>query len=760
MQKKTTARLFLIAKSMALVVTFICSIVMMGWFLHSLPLVQLIPNFPPMQFNTALVLLLSAGSLLLLSFNKSKQAFILGLLVLLFGAIIIAEYFYHFNLVDTLFITPFVLTSNIPIGRPAPNTAVCFMITGFLIMGLSRGSAAVKSNLNFYLSHTLATFAFSALLGYVLGFDKAFGWGHLTRMAVPTAVCFIALSIGFISLTWNKKNPLDRLGAVFTMALLLPFLFLQLLLNQNGETMRDDFKRESHEKVMAITREFELIQRALEPFIGFFEGSENVTDKEFYIFSKKTIIDKMGLQAIDWLPIITDKASFENNTGISIKERTGHNIFKPTPVYDFYVPVLFSAPKQDNSQVLGFNHASEKIRLEAMIKAAENNTTIASAPIDLIREPIQDQKGIIVYAPFYKTKNTNNSFENTKGFLAAIIRIPLFIKQAFSYTSEKDIAVSFADITNKTPITIYSDIVSTGIANENLDFNESFDFFGRHYQVTTFPTADFFNNYKNPFTWLSFALVFALSFILAAYIRREMYIRENLKEKNRDLEQFTHIVSHELRNPLTLLKESVSQIYQGYAGELNVQQKKFLEITLRSIQRLVKSTSELLDVAKIEEGKEDLHLSEFDLVEVAHDIIGTFQVAAESRKIAIKESYSQPKIMVKADENKISRVITNFLTNAFKYTKQGYVEIAIATTPKEVTLSITDTGSGIPAEFIPRVFSKFEQFSGNPHARDLGTGLGLALCKEIIQLHGGHVGVESTVGKGSRFYFTFPLKMI
>ncbi len=267
------------------------------------------------------------------------------------------------------------------------------------------------------------------------------------------------------------------------------------------------------------------------------------------------------------------------------------------------------------------------------------------------------------------------------------------------------------------------------------------------------------------FPWLSFIMIYVLAFGVTTYIRRGRETRKllvmqkkNLEQMNQDLEEFTHLVSHELRSPLNLLRDAVVQVQEERLGSLNAEQKKFLDITVRAIRRLVSTTTDILDLAKIENRKMHLHKQRFDLIRLAEDLADSFRLSAADKKIELRTHFSAPELPVYADEAKISRVLINFLTNALKYVEKGFIELRILLhSDKAVEVSVVDSGIGIPAPFLPRVFSKFEQFAATRSQRDLGTGLGLALSKEIIELHGGSVGVESELGKGSRFYFVLPM---
>lgn len=222
-------------------------------------------------------------------------------------------------------------------------------------------------------------------------------------------------------------------------------------------------------------------------------------------------------------------------------------------------------------------------------------------------------------------------------------------------------------------------------------------------------------------------------------------------------DKFVNIVSHELRTPLTALRETVAQVYEGLLGPVNDSQKEFLEMTLSAVDRMNRTSSELLDLARMESGKEELNKEPFDLMALAKEIMNQFSASAQKKNLELNRAFaSDSSLTVSANRDKIARVFINLLNNALKFTEAGVIEIAVKDRGDEVESSVRDTGIGITAEDLPKVFDKFEQFGKKNKTSDQGSGLGLSISREIITLHRGKIWVESEPGKGSRFAFTLP----
>lgn len=241
-----------------------------------------------------------------------------------------------------------------------------------------------------------------------------------------------------------------------------------------------------------------------------------------------------------------------------------------------------------------------------------------------------------------------------------------------------------------------------------------------------------------------------------ALIRSVVYALERQELVNmRD--KFVNIVSHELRTPLAILSETVGQVYEGILGSGAEKQKEFLALALKSIERLNRTTTELLSLAKMEAGKAGLNKTRFDLGELVTEILSQFKGLARKKSLALKADFAPAsKLEVTADRDKIARVLINFLNNALKFTQAGSIEVLLKDAGGALECSVRDTGIGIAAEDLPKVFDKFEQFGQKNKSSDQGSGLGLSIAKEIIILHGEKIWAESQTGKGSRFIFTLP----
>ncbi|HOW59175.1 MAG TPA: PAS domain-containing protein [Candidatus Omnitrophota bacterium] len=238
---------------------------------------------------------------------------------------------------------------------------------------------------------------------------------------------------------------------------------------------------------------------------------------------------------------------------------------------------------------------------------------------------------------------------------------------------------------------------------------------------------------------------------------------QELEVKNGELEKlnrlktdFVSIVAHELRNPLGILREASSLILDGLVGTVVTEQKPYLEMVKKTSERLIHITNDLLDLAKIEAGKIELHMESFDLPVLIREVRRGVELRATKKGIQMFEKFPEEGLFVTADSEKINQVMMNLLSNAVKFTDRGSITIEVKNLGEEALCAVEDTGPGISKEDIAKLFSKFEQFGKPTKSADKGSGLGLTIAKSIVEAHGGRMWVESELGQGSRFIFTLP----
>jgi diguanylate cyclase (GGDEF)-like protein/PAS domain S-box-containing protein len=229
------------------------------------------------------------------------------------------------------------------------------------------------------------------------------------------------------------------------------------------------------------------------------------------------------------------------------------------------------------------------------------------------------------------------------------------------------------------------------------------------------------------------------------------------KEVDKIKSELISNVSHELRTPLSTIQEGIALVYDGALGPIQEGQQDMLARVKTNIDRLARLINDLLDMSKVEAGKLELHKSSVDITALAQEVFSGFQNQAHNKKIQLKLCIRNNMSPLYIDPDRISQVLTNVIANSIKFTSaHGSVTLQIQDKEREVEMSVTDTGIGIARENIAGLFDRFSQFNRVYGPGERGTGLGLPISKEIVEMHGGRIWVESEVGKGSTLTFSLP----
>ena len=231
--------------------------------------------------------------------------------------------------------------------------------------------------------------------------------------------------------------------------------------------------------------------------------------------------------------------------------------------------------------------------------------------------------------------------------------------------------------------------------------------------------------------------------------------QQKIEELDRVKSNFLSMVSHELRTPLTTIQGYISFLLTEKTGTINQKQRECLKISGESADLLNHLIEELLDLSKIECGGFKVHLARVDMLEVVHKAIASLQVYAAQQEVRLENNLPKDLPPVWADQERILQVMTNLLGNAIKFNRKGGVVDITASGPRKekVAFSVSDTGMGIPEDKLDMIFDKFYQVDSSGKRKYGGCGLGLAISKSIIELHGGKVRAESKIGIGSKFHF-------
>jgi signal transduction histidine kinase len=232
--------------------------------------------------------------------------------------------------------------------------------------------------------------------------------------------------------------------------------------------------------------------------------------------------------------------------------------------------------------------------------------------------------------------------------------------------------------------------------------------------------------------------------------RKEAGFKSKLEEI---MIRFISNVSHELRTPLTSIKGYTETLLEGVEDEKL--QKRWLQIVFDEAQRLERLINDLLDLSMLEAEQVDLNFKQFDICRNIDQTVSILQPLAAKENVKIETVYEESLPQIVGDEDRIKQVMLNLIHNAIKFSPRGGIlRIQAGRLDREVGITVTDQGAGIPANHLSHIFERFYRVAG----KAAGRGLGLTIARHIVEAHGGSIGARSVVGEGSTFFFTLPIE--
>ncbi len=256
---------------------------------------------------------------------------------------------------------------------------------------------------------------------------------------------------------------------------------------------------------------------------------------------------------------------------------------------------------------------------------------------------------------------------------------------------------------------------------------------------------------------------FAAQSVLAIHNAR---LFREIEDKGREIEiaskhksEFLANMSHELRTPLNAILGYTELILDNIYGDVPEKIQEVLERLVKNGRHLLGLINDVLDLSKIEAGQLTLSLNDYSMGEVVQTVSTSLEALAAEKNLELNVKVPTDLTIDKGDEQRIAQVFLNLLGNAIKFTEKGEVRVKVVVSNESFLVSVSDTGLGLSEADQKKIFEEFRQADGSSTREKGGTGLGLAIAKRIVEMHGGRIWVESTLGKGSTFWFTLPVRV-
>ena len=442
-------------------------------------------------------------------------------------------------------------------------------------------------------------------------------------------------------------------------------------------------------------------------------------------------------------------------------------VWPPGPRDEIHSIVVLEPQDRRNLAAIGYDMYTNRVRREAMARARDTGLPAASGHVTLVQEIDRaKQAGFLIYTPVYTTGVTPATVEDRRatllGFIHAPFRAEDLLTGIFGTQRRPEVGFEIRDggVLYRTP-----DLPR----NPRWTSRGRLEVAGRRWDVVWISRREGYG----PAVMLSGATLLGgliIASLLFSLLRVQLEAREQaertaerlaaseaaLQRANQAKDDFLATLSHELRTPMTSIMGWAQMLVDG---SLDAETSRVgIEAIGKSAKVQAQLIDDLLDVSRITAGKMRIEHQPVELERVIAAAIETVTPIAETKGVSLS-SRVEPRISVHGDAHRLQQVVWNLLTNAVKFTPEGgEVAVAARMEGREAVIEVRDTGQGIDPEFMPHLFERFRQADSSSTRSHMGLGLGLAIVRHLVELHGGSIAAESRgVGKGSTFRVRLPL---
>ncbi len=707
-------------------------LVIYGWHTKNLLLIQVRPEFAPMQFNTALGFLLAGLGLCAIQFRFIWLGAVLGLVVFLLGSATLTEYLFSWDLgIDELLMRHYTDVKTSHPGRMAPNTAVGYVLAGVLL--LSQGLSNLKGRLVIGISVTvsLTLLAFIALSGYLLGVESTYGWGQLTRMAVHTSVGFLLFGSAALLSLWSGHWGELLLGVVPVLSGLLIALcglFFWSLLEAEQQLRARALLQSYAEKAETVFLEHSLQMRT---------AMERMADRlalmgpEEEVFwrrdAQRYLQDFHGITHLQVIPLGAGEPLWE------VQKSDCRNCKVVTLDAE---RIEFLKELNRGKQIFYASRMEVRHLLPIRLQNTEVGALIATVDLAaVVQQVVARETGGLPYRILLDGVELAGQGEPSQMSMARTFQVSETVLELMIYASPEFVR---KNVGSMPALLLLFSIILACLLGWNLWM------VARQRSISETLNA---NNEQ---------LVEEVR--RREQLARELAGREKILEQtnaalvssNQELEEFAYIASHDLKEPLRGIRIYAQVLLDDYAELIDKNGLKMLSAQQTLALRLRDLIDDLFRYSSVGQGEHAIR--EVDLEVVLEEVLETLRPVIEKRGVEVRRKGKLPCMF--CDAVRIGEVFRNLIVSAMNYNDkpEKWVEIGYEQ-GAEWPFYVEDNGIGIAPEYHQRIFGMFRRL----HQKDEfggGTGAGLSIVRKIIQRCGGSIHLESEVGRGSRFSFS------
>lgn len=579
-----------------------------------------------------------------------------------------------------------------------------------------------------------------------------------------------------------KKHPeitiiysyLPAAAAVFVFGLALTAILVYITYDNLRDNVQQEVEFESRELQVKFEARLRAHSQILRAGAALFAVSDTVTRHDwnrFYINSRISM-HYPGIQGYGYARVI-DPERLEEHVAIMRRHGFPHYKIMPDTPRDFYTSIVYLEPFTGrNLRAFGFDMYSEPLRRHAMQAATDYNLAVMSGKVTLVQETEEDvQPGFLVYVPVYQPGRPLRTVEERraaiKGWVYSPIRMGDLTKGLFhNWTNIGLPGLRFriydGDIASEENL-LFDSHEGVEEPKGGLSFTGTYRvIFNNNVWtlVTTSEAALIWNDGSLHFVLFSGITISILLFLLTAQLKyarirsqQIQLLNVQLQKVNNDKDRFISILGHDLKNPFTNIL-GLADILATEKLEKE-ESDEYLAMLNDVAKRTYKLLEELLEWARVQTGNFPFRPDYFSLGQAVEDVLCHVKVSAMAKNITIRHDTNGQQVY--ADYGMLRTILRNLITNAVKFTRPGgVITVTAEEMPASVIVSVADNGVGMDEEIRRKLFGISDIITTKGTADEKGTGLGLILCKEFVEVHKGAIWVESEEDKGSVFSFTLP----
>lgn len=740
-------------------------IVIIGWHMGSGALVRGFASFEPMRYNAALGFVISGAGLLLVWAGRRGYAALCSVAVAAVGASVMVEYLFGVDLgIDELFIKDTMSSAN-P-GRMALSTALAFVLTGVSLFIMSLRTFSGASVVFMGLAGSLvASIGATAVIGYLSGIGSVSVWGGLVAMALPTGVGFLFIGAAVTSFSWGSaRGQAEGLGrrlpviVAFVAVLMLSMMLWTMAREQERGNIRRAVSTTAAQAGFDIRDKMGLRVQAIERMARRWKSNGHLTKADWESDARLYIDHFEGYYAM---------ALVDRSLGVrwfSLRDKDGAlpegGLFNGIKRFLSLVPrgkpgISPLITLEGGARVfLAYVPVSTDGGLDGFVVGVFDSQALFDS---ILLHEVGSGYSVAVYngmEAIYTRHSEGETLEWAQEADAGIYGTQWTVRVWPSSASIEEMRSALPWVVFYSGI-LLSVLVSLAVylgqkAYERARVTEAANLRLEAEVAERKRAEDEAERHARDLSWLNLDLEKEIAERKRAEDEAERHARE-LARSNAELEQFAYVASHDLQEPLRVISGYVQLLARRYKGRLDESADEFIAFAVDGANRMQGLISDLLAYSRVGSAAREFSLT---------DCSAAMESAMVNLKTAIQESGAEitradlPRVL--ADQSQVIQLFQNLIANAIKYKGNGPPRIHVGATRKgdDWVFSVRDNGIGIDPKYHERIFIIFQRLHGKHEYS--GTGIGLAICKKIVEKHGGAIWVESAPGQGCTFYFTIP----